>query len=63
MKLVRYEELAPKYGITWSRVHLDRLQKAGRFPHKVKIGANTAAYLESEILEWIEARCKEREAA
>lgn len=63
MKLVRFEELEPKFGIAWSRVHLDRLQKAGQFPKKVKIGPNTAAYVESEILEWIEARCKEREVA
>lgn len=59
-KFLRYEDLN-KYGITWSRVHLDRLQRAGKFPKKIKIGANTAAYLESEIEAWIEARCAIRE--
>jgi prophage regulatory protein len=62
MKFVRYEDLA-RFGITWSRVHLDRLQRAGQFPRKIKIGANTVVYLESEIVAWIEARCKERGAA
>jgi prophage regulatory protein len=61
-KLVRYDDLR-SYGITWSRVHIDRLQSAGRFPKKVKLGSNTAAYLESEVMAWIEARCAERNAA
>lgn len=59
MKFVRYEDLA-QYGITWSRVHLDRLQKAGKFPRKIKIGANTAAYLEQEIESWIKSRVDAR---
>jgi prophage regulatory protein len=60
MKFLRFEDLQ-QYGITWSRVHLDRLQKAGQFPKKIKLGPNTAAYLESEIVAWIEARCADRE--
>jgi prophage regulatory protein len=59
VKFLGYEDLR-SYGIRWSRVHIDRLQKAGRFPTKIKIGANTAAYLESEIVAWLEARCAER---
>lgn len=59
MKLLRYEQLKD-YGIDWSRVHIDRLQKAGKFPQKIKIGPNTVAYLESEILAWIEERCANR---
>jgi predicted DNA-binding transcriptional regulator AlpA len=59
---LRYEDLK-QFGITWSRVHLDRLQKDGLFPRKVKLAPNTAAYVESEILAWIEARCAARESA
>jgi predicted DNA-binding transcriptional regulator AlpA len=58
---MRYEDLQ-QLGITWSRVHLDRLQRTGQFPKKIKIGPNTAAYLESEIVAWIEERCAERDA-
>lgn len=60
MKLVRYDQLKD-FGICFSRVHVDRLQKAGLFPKKVKLGRNTAAYLESEIVAWIEARCADRD--
>ncbi|MFZ2652018.1 MAG: AlpA family phage regulatory protein [Burkholderiaceae bacterium] len=60
MRLLRFAELKP-LGICFSRVHLDRLQKAGKFPRKIKIGANTASYLESEIMAWIDARCAERD--
>lgn len=38
------------------------MQKAGKFPKKVKLGSNTAAYLESEIEAWIAERCAERAA-
>jgi len=61
MKFLRFEDLQ-SYGITWTRAHLDRLQKAGKFPKKIKIGANTAVYLQSEIIAWVEARCAERAA-
>jgi prophage regulatory protein len=59
MKFLRYDDLR-SLGIPFSRVHIDRLQRAGQFPKKVKLGPNTAAYLESEIVAWIEARCAER---
>ena len=59
MRFLRYDDLK-SYGITFSRVHVDRLQKAGQFPKKIKLGSNTAAYLESELMAWVEARCAER---
>ena len=59
MKLLRFDDLK-SLGIPFSRVHVDRLQKAGQFPKKIKLGPNTAAYLESEIVAWLEARCAER---
>jgi hypothetical protein len=39
---------------------VDREQKAGRFPQTMWLGPNTVAYLESEIVAWVEARCAER---
>ena len=61
MRFLRYEDLK-SLGIGWSRVHLDRLQRAGKFPKKVKLSENTAVYVTSEIEAWIEARCAERDA-
>ena len=61
MKFLRYEDLQ-RYGITWSCVHLDRRRRADKFPREITIGANTAAYLESEIVAWIGARLQDRGA-
>ena len=57
---LRYEDLK-SLGIPFSRVHIDRLQKAGHFPKKIKLGPNTAAYLEAEITAWIAARVAARD--
>jgi len=34
--LITYEELRSKFGITYSRTHLPRLEKAGKFPRRFK---------------------------
>jgi prophage regulatory protein len=62
MKFLRFDDLEGR-GVPFTRAHLDRLQKAGKFPKKVKLGDNCAAYVESEIEAWIAARCAERDAA
>jgi prophage regulatory protein len=48
MTILRHDDLASK-GIKWSRTHIIRLEKAGKFPKRVRIGANSFGYLESEI--------------
>jgi prophage regulatory protein len=60
MRFVRYEDLK-LLGVPFSRVHVDRLQKAGKFPRKVKLSENTAAYVESEVLAWLAGRVAERD--
>jgi prophage regulatory protein len=61
MKFLRFEKLKD-YGIDWSRVHTLHLEKAGKFPKRVRMGENSIAYVESEILAWLEARAAERAA-
>lgn len=39
-----------------SRVSVWRMEKAGKFPHRVQIGVNSVGWLESEIQEWIQNR-------
>ena len=39
-----------------SRVTLWRWVKAGLFPKPRKIGPNSIAWLESELIEWVESR-------
>ena len=59
MKLVRFKQLAD-YGITWSRVHVNRMESAGRFPKRCRIGPGTIGWLESEIELFIQAAANSR---
>ena len=63
MRLLSMDELKPAKGITYSRPHLFRLIKAGKFPTPLKLGENRNAWVEAEIDAWIEARLAERDAA
>lgn len=62
MKLVAYPALSEK-GITFSRMHIYRLMKAGNFPKSVPVGTNRIAWLESEIDQWIMDRVAQRDGA
>ena len=60
MRFYRYDELKT-VGIPFSRVHCDRLQRAGKFPRKIHLGGNTVVYRADEIDAWIDARIAERD--
>jgi len=49
-------------GIYYSRVHIYRLVKAGKFPAPIKVGQNRIGWVESEIDEWLNAKVAERDA-
>jgi len=49
-------------GIKYSRPHLDRLMKAGKFPRHIKLGENRNAWLAHEINSWIDSRIADRDA-
>ena len=53
-RLLDWPQLQPK--IPYSRVHIGRLERAGEFPRRVRVGLNRIAWLESEIDEWIASR-------
>ena len=59
--LIPYSALKPK-GITYSKPHLWRLEKAGKFPKRVPLGPGRYAYVESEIDAYITARIDARDA-
>ena len=48
--------------ITYSFAHTARLEAAGTFPKRVKLGAGRVAYVEAEIIDWITARVAARDA-
>jgi prophage regulatory protein len=63
MKLLSYDELKPAKGISYSRCQLWRLEKIGRFPKRVRLGAGRHGWAEHEIDNWIGERIRERDAA
>jgi prophage regulatory protein len=60
--LLSYDEL-PSKGVHYSKPHLWRLAKAGRFPKPIKLSAVRNAWIEEEVDAWIEARLVERDKA
>jgi prophage regulatory protein len=48
MSLVSYRELAG-LGISWTRTHIDRLEKAGQFPKRIRLGPKSVRWIRSEV--------------
>ena len=63
MRLVSMADLKSDKGIDYSRPHLYRLIKAGKFPKPLKIGDNRIGFVEAEIEAWLKAKIAERDAA
>lgn len=60
-RLIPYEKLNSK-GIPYSKPHLWRLEKSGKFPKRVPVGAGRYAYVEAEIDEYVESLIAARDA-
>jgi prophage regulatory protein len=56
MKLVTKKELRTLLGVPYSPQHIARLEAAGRFPKRIKLGENRVAWLQAEVEKWIEER-------
>jgi len=52
-RVLTYPELKLMKGIGYSRQHLERLEKAGNFPNRVRISEARIGWLESEVDEWL----------
>ena len=63
MKMLMFPDLQNLKGISFCRVHLDRLEKAGTFPKRVHLGPNRVGWVEAEIDRWLAARVAERDAS
>jgi prophage regulatory protein len=42
--------------VPYSRQHVARLERAGQFPRRVRVGPGRVAWRASEVQEWIESR-------
>ena len=63
MKILSYADLRSRARDPFSKVHLWRLERAGKFPKRVPLGAARHGWLETEIDEWILARLAERDGS
>jgi prophage regulatory protein len=61
MKILSKRQL--KDLVLYSPQHIARLEAAGSFPKRVKLGANRVGWVESEVLEWLQERLDRREDA
>ncbi len=60
--LVSKKELK-SLGIPYSFQHIARLEKAGKFPHRIMLGQCRVAWVYQEVREWIEERITARDQA
>lgn len=60
MKVVRKGDAPAKTGLSVRQ--MDRLEAAGQFPRKIKLGESAAGWLENELDDWLAARAAERGA-
>ena len=49
--------------IPYSPNHIRRLEDAGQFSNRIRIGGNRIAWLRHEVEDWLLQRVKERDAA
>ena|ERR1700747_197210 len=62
-KLVSKKELKSVYGVPYCFAHIKRLEDAGEFPKRVKLGACRVAWVAEEVESWIDERVALRDAA
>ena len=47
--------------VLYSPQHIARLEAAGEFPKRVKLGNNRVGWIEDEVLDWLQTRIDARE--
>ena len=60
-RLLDYQALRER-GIPWSRVHVARLEAAGKFPLHIDVGENSIAWFEDELDAFLEKKAAERDS-
>ena len=48
--------------VLYSPQHIARLEKAGKFPLRVKLGQARVGWIESEVLAWLQERIDSRDS-
>ena len=60
-QVVSKKELRTVCGIPYSPQHIARLEAAGQFPKRIRLGQNRVVWLLSEVDEWLSVRIAKRE--
>jgi len=61
-QVVSKKELRTVCGIPYTPQHIARLETAGRFPKRIRLGQNRVCWLLSEVEAWLDAKLAERDA-
>ena len=61
-QIVSKKELRTVCGIPYCPQHIARLEAAGQFPKRIRLGKNRVAWLLSEVEEWLNVRIAKRDA-
>lgn len=56
LKLVTKRELKAVYGVPYSPQHIARLEAAGQFPKRIRLGQCRVAWLAKDVEHWIQSR-------
>ena len=62
-RLVSKKELKSVCGIPYTPQHIGRLEAAGKFPKRVRLGPNRVAWLLFEVDAWLNERIAFRDAS
>lgn len=49
--------------VLYSPQHIARLEAAGQFPKRVRLGANRVGWVEAEVQDWLQERLDRRDQA
>ena len=58
-RLLTFADLKAR-GIPWTRMHIGRLEAAGKFPQHIDLAENSIAWFEDEIDDFLEAKAAAR---
>lgn len=59
MKIISKRQL--KEMVLYSPQHIARLEKAGQFPKRVRLGQARVGWIEDEVLDWLRQRIARRD--
>ena len=51
MRIISFKQMKEMHLCLWGRAHLDREEKAGRFPQRVTYGVCRVGWVEDEVID------------